>query len=184
MRRRILDAAARSLAENGYQATTVRGIADAAGLKAGSIYYHFPSKEQITVEVLNEGVAYVCDAVRSATHPLSGGRDGAAILKSAIDAHLAALSAHEAYTRASIRCFSMVPEEIRRQTVETRRAFDAVWLDVLATAQAKGAIAAGTDLKALHRIILGALNWTIEQRSADRSAHETIAATLLGLVTG
>ena len=63
MRRRILDAAAVLLAENGYKATTLRNVAEAAGLKAGSIYYHFPSKDHITVEVLNEGVQQVSKAV-------------------------------------------------------------------------------------------------------------------------
>ena len=161
MRRRILDAAAVQLAESGYKATTLRAIADAAGLKAGSIYYHFASKDQITVEVLNEGVEQVSDAVRAAAEQAAG-LDGGDILRAAITAHLTALAEHSSYTRASIRCFSMVPEEIRKETVETRRRFDAVWLGVLETVRAKGALPAAADLKSLHLIILGTLNWTLE----------------------
>ena len=184
MKRRILDAAAKLLAENGYQATTLRGIADAAGLKAGSIYYHFPSKEQITVEVLNEGVRYVSQAVIDAVDMLGTTATGEAIISAAIEAHLAALSEHKAHTRASIRCFSVVPEDIRSQTVASRRLFDGVWLDVLKKAQKTGAIAKTADLKSLHLIILGALNWTIERRGADTKEHRAMAATLTHLVLG
>ncbi|NHK26753.1 TetR/AcrR family transcriptional regulator [Parvularcula flava] len=182
MRRRILDAAALSLAENGYQATTLRGIADVAGLKAGSIYYHFASKEQITVEILNEGVEYVSDAVSRAVDALPPDAEGRTVLKAAIDAHLSALSAHKAYTRASIRCFSMVPEDIREQTIETRRDFDGIWLDTLKRARSHGSLTGHTDLREVHRIILGALNWTIEKRGGPSTRDHALSETLLSLL--
>ena len=40
-RQAILMAAAKLFKEDGYNATTMRRIADAASLEAGSIYYHF-----------------------------------------------------------------------------------------------------------------------------------------------
>ena len=46
-RQRILDAAAHTFLEKGYAATRLSDIATAAGMQAGSIYYHFDSKEQI-----------------------------------------------------------------------------------------------------------------------------------------
>ncbi|GGC97576.1 TetR/AcrR family transcriptional regulator [Aquisalinus flavus] len=187
MRRRILDAAALLLAENGYQATTLRGIADAAGLKAGSIYYHFASKEQITVEVLNEGVEYVSAAVSRAVEDLPADADGRTVLKAAIEAHLSALSAHKAYTRASIRCFSMVPQEIRDQTIDIRRDFDGIWLDTLKRARAQGALTgphtAAADLREVHRIILGALNWAIEKRGGPSRRDHALSDTLLSLLS-
>lgn len=181
MRRRILDAAALLLAQNGYKATTLRNIAETAGLKAGSIYYHFPSKDQITVEVLNEGVRQVSHAVQNALNDTKN-LDGARIMRAAVMAHLKALSEHSSYTRASIRCFSMVPEEIRQQTVEVRRAFDSDWLDILKTVQAKGAIHTGTDLKSLHLIILGTLNWTLEWQGASDLERAHLAQTLTSLI--
>lgn len=182
MRRRILDAAANLLAENGYQATTLRGIADAAGLKAASIYHYFQSKEQISVEILNEGVAHVSNAVHNSVSALGDTATGYDILHAAIHAHLEALWQHQAYTRASIRCFSAVPEDIRQQTVESRRAFDGVWLGVLQSTQATGELPKNVDLKSLHLIILGALNWTIEWRAAGVQEKQALAETLLHLV--
>ncbi|MET8579178.1 TetR/AcrR family transcriptional regulator [Streptomyces sp. NPDC005012] len=52
-RAEILAVAARVFAEQGYNATTVRRIADAAGMLAGSLYYHFDSKESMLDEILS-----------------------------------------------------------------------------------------------------------------------------------
>ncbi|MEP4861455.1 MAG: helix-turn-helix domain-containing protein, partial [Alphaproteobacteria bacterium] len=43
----VLDIAARLFREQGYGSVSLRKIADAAGIKAGSIYYHFGSKDEI-----------------------------------------------------------------------------------------------------------------------------------------
>jgi AcrR family transcriptional regulator len=43
--------AIRSLREKGYDATTMRGIADEAGLSVGNAYYHFPTKDHLVQEL-------------------------------------------------------------------------------------------------------------------------------------
>ncbi|HEY0904410.1 MAG TPA: TetR/AcrR family transcriptional regulator [Marmoricola sp.] len=52
-REELLAIAARLFAERGYKFTTVRDIADAAGILSGSLYHHFDSKESIVDELLN-----------------------------------------------------------------------------------------------------------------------------------
>lgn len=51
-RNQILAIAARLFATHGYAATTVRDIADEAGILSGSLYHHFSSKEAIFQEIL------------------------------------------------------------------------------------------------------------------------------------
>jgi AcrR family transcriptional regulator len=48
----LLALAARMFAERGLRATTVRDIADAAGILSGSLYHHFTSKESMVDEIL------------------------------------------------------------------------------------------------------------------------------------
>jgi AcrR family transcriptional regulator len=48
----LLELAATMFAERGLKATTVRDIADSAGILSGSLYHHFSSKEQMVDEVL------------------------------------------------------------------------------------------------------------------------------------
>ncbi len=51
-RSELLGLAASMFAERGLRATTVRDIADAAGILSGSLYHHFASKEAMIDEVL------------------------------------------------------------------------------------------------------------------------------------
>ena len=48
----LLAPAATMFAERGLRATTVRDIADSAGILSGSLYHHFSSKEEMVDEVL------------------------------------------------------------------------------------------------------------------------------------
>jgi TetR/AcrR family transcriptional regulator, cholesterol catabolism regulator len=48
----LLELAAKMFADRGLRATTVRDIADSAGILSGSLYHHFSSKEEMVDEVL------------------------------------------------------------------------------------------------------------------------------------
>nr|WP_232077692.1 TetR/AcrR family transcriptional regulator [Mycolicibacterium aichiense] len=48
-------------AERGLRATTVRDIADSAGILSGSLYHHFKSKEQMVEEVLRDFLDWLFD---------------------------------------------------------------------------------------------------------------------------
>lgn len=51
-REQLLAIAAQQFAEKGFRNTTVRDIADAAGILSGSLYHHFDSKESMVDEIL------------------------------------------------------------------------------------------------------------------------------------
>jgi TetR/AcrR family transcriptional regulator, cholesterol catabolism regulator len=50
----LLKLAATMFADRGLKSTTVRDIADSAGILSGSLYHHFKSKEQMVEEVLKD----------------------------------------------------------------------------------------------------------------------------------
>ena len=52
-REELLAIAARLFAEKGFGNTTVRDIADSAGILSGSLYHHFDSKESMVDEILS-----------------------------------------------------------------------------------------------------------------------------------
>lgn len=52
MREIILDAAVQLFSEYGYHAAPLRDIARIAGIQAASIYYHYPSKQALLVEIM------------------------------------------------------------------------------------------------------------------------------------
>lgn len=51
-REELLELAATMFADRGLRATTVRDIADSAGILSGSLYHHFSSKEEMIDELL------------------------------------------------------------------------------------------------------------------------------------
>jgi TetR/AcrR family transcriptional regulator, cholesterol catabolism regulator len=62
-------------AQKGFRATTVREIADAAGILSGSLYHHFDSKESIGDEILAGFLNDVLAAYRTAVEAAGDPRD-------------------------------------------------------------------------------------------------------------
>jgi TetR/AcrR family transcriptional regulator, cholesterol catabolism regulator len=62
-------------AQKGFRATTVREIADAAGILSGSLYHHFDSKESIGDEILSGFLNDILAAYRGAVAGADDPRD-------------------------------------------------------------------------------------------------------------
>jgi AcrR family transcriptional regulator len=58
-RERILDAARTLLSERGLEGTTVKAICDTAGVRAGSFYNLFESKEEVLLAVMRQAIQAV-----------------------------------------------------------------------------------------------------------------------------
>jgi AcrR family transcriptional regulator len=63
-KRRLLDAAARVFAERGYHGVSVEAVAEAAGFSKGAVYWHFTSKEDLLVSLLEDRCQQQLKAVR------------------------------------------------------------------------------------------------------------------------
>lgn len=55
-RKRILDAAARAFQTNGYHATSMHDLMEAADVPGGSMYHYFPTKKKLALAVIEERV--------------------------------------------------------------------------------------------------------------------------------
>src|SRR5260370_41211312 len=62
-RERILQAAFTVLSRQGYENTSIKDIAEEAGVAQGLVHYHYKSKQHLVVEVL----AYVCKKLEFGT---------------------------------------------------------------------------------------------------------------------
>jgi len=65
-RQRILQTARRLFADNGFDATTSRDIAHAAGIAAGTLFNYFPTKETVLACLAAEALAEVPEPTESA----------------------------------------------------------------------------------------------------------------------
>ena len=63
-RDRIIDVAARLFTTDGWDNTTTRGIATAAGIAAGTVFNYFESKEAIVAALMSEALEEAQKEVR------------------------------------------------------------------------------------------------------------------------
>ena len=176
--KRVLDAAARIFRDNGYAGTTMRAIADAADLKAGSIYYHYKSKDDLIAAMLDLGINAVISSVQQTLAELDPTVSARARIECAIRAHIGAIIAHGDYTLATRRVFGQVPQEIRTQNLRLRDNYARLWHEILEDAKARDEVRKDANITLARLFILGALNWTAEwfnpagRRTIDEVAHE------------
>jgi len=159
-RESILATAARLFHDKGYQATTVRDIAAAVGIRPGSLFHHFASKEQLLIEMLREASIALCVGAEAAVEQ-----------ETAPDQRLSALVRYELSCLVGDRTryqFAVlisewrdVPQPIRPELKMLGQRYYAVWQAVLDACAAEGLLRldAFATLKVLHGVDRGATLW-------------------------
>ena len=89
-REELLRTAARLFVDKGFEATTTRDIADAVGMRSGSPFYHFRSKQDLLKAAMAEGLE---TGYRRLLAAIEGIDDPAQRLRVLIRAHLGNLQA-------------------------------------------------------------------------------------------
>ncbi len=161
-RKQILDAAAALFSQHGFDATSLREIASAVNMKAGSLYYHFESKEALILEVLNIGIENIHQNVQNRISSIPENSPFSLILEEAIKGHLEALLEKGDYTSTNIRNYGQIPISIQKLSLDIRNSYEDLWRELLEEGARKGEIKPGVDLKILRLSLLGMLNRTIE----------------------
>ena len=126
----IRQAAADRFFEQGYESTTVREIADALDIRAASIYYHYPDKQQILFELIDSAMTLLADGVSDAVAAHEAPADQlAAVVVHHVALH--ALRPREA-TLGETELRSLTGERLEL-AVKKRDAYEAIVVGVLAT---------------------------------------------------
>jgi len=147
----LLDLAATMFAERGLRATTVRDIADSAGILSGSLYHHFKSKEQMVEEVLRDFLDWLferyAEIVAGESDPLERVKGLFMTSFEAIEHRHAQVVIYqdEAKRLSSLPQFEFVEARNREQ----RR----MWVDVLKQGVAEGRFRPDIDVDLVYRFI-------------------------------
>jgi AcrR family transcriptional regulator len=147
----LLELAATMFAERGLRATTVRDIADAAGILSGSLYHHFSSKEEMVDEVLRGFLDWLFDRYQQIidTEPNPLARLKGLFMASfdAIEHHHAEVVIYqdEAKRLSGQPRFDYVEELNRRQRK--------MWVEVLTEGIAQGHFRPDVDVDLAYRFI-------------------------------
>jgi len=177
-RRKILDVASKLFRDKGYAATTLRQIGDAAGMQAGSVYYHFDSKEDMISEILDLGITYVHDEVKRRIEEMGKDASMRSYVETAVEGHLYGLLSHGDFVSANIRNYGQLPLELRERNRPIRQAYVTCWDKLLKRAQDAGDIRSDMDIKVLRLFIIGSLNWTVEWHDAEKGTIDDLASQI------
>jgi len=181
-RREILDTAAQIFYEKGYDATSTKDIADAAGLLKGSLYYYIETKEDFLFEIIKEshdGAIATLERVRQ----VEG--DTLARLGRLVSEHFRYFVENLVTTTIYFREFRVLSPE--RQALIA--AEGDVYLDfvreLLVQGQHEGVIAEELDVRLISIGIVGMVNsaWLWYQPGGSRSIDE-IAAEFVKVIVG
>lgn len=154
----IIAAAARMFYARGYAATTVRDLAREVGLTSGSIFYHFASKEEILICVVEEGLRQTKNRINEI---LLGTKDPVQRLKAMIGAHLSVLL--EGSPEPTSVVFSerwAISPQTRERLVDMRDSYEELWDDALAAAG--GIFADPAQRRLIRLLLLGSMNWSVQ----------------------
>lgn len=162
MRQQVLDASAKLFRDKGYAGTTMREVADRCGIRAASLYYHFPSKDEILAEVFDYGVKHVFDAVRAAVDRLPASATAYQKIRAAILAHLESFFVLGDYTASNIRVFRQAPREVQRRNRRVRDRYEGYWHTLFEEARRRGEIRGEVDMAIARLFLIGGLNHTLE----------------------
>jgi len=180
-REELLAIAARLFAEKGFRNTTVRDIADAAGILSGSLYHHFDSKESMVDEILStfqeELFGQYDEILAGDADPLAQLEQAVLVSFEAIDKHRdeVAIFQNDAAYLLTFERFAYLGDR-NQQSRE-------VWLTLLRNGTDAGVLRDDLDVELTYRFIRDtiwvAVSW---YRPGGRRTHTEIARQYLSIL--
>lgn len=180
----LLEAAAHVFRRHGFALTTMRDIAAATGMTAGSIYYHYPSKGDLLLAVYAEGVRRVGEAFDAA---VAKPGDAWTRLRRGVTAHLRMMAGLAPGDAPFARVFVQVqphdfPPEHHDELIALRNGYEAKFRALIDALPLRR----GVDRTLLRLQLIGALNHVPTWYRADgaRSLEVIAAAAVRNLQAG
>ena len=158
LRVELIEQSARLFREKGYDNTTVRDIAAAAGIQAGSWFYHFKTKQEILAAIMEQGMARSLAAIEAIVDEPLAPRQA---LHRLVEVHLHTLLAPDHHFIAVLLYeWRALDPASRARIIDLKDRYEAVWDQVIIALHQSGDWAMPTKFDRL--MIFGALNWTVQ----------------------
>jgi len=175
----LLRCAARLFRRQGFDATSTRDIAAAAGMRSGSPFYHFKTKAALLYAVMEEGMHGAIARQQQAVARAGPGLAPAALLQALVRNHFEVLlGAGSDFVPVMLYEYRSISTRQRSRLAQLQGAYEAPWIPVLAALQQEGRLRA--DVKLARLLIFGALNWSAQWYDRRQAAglDELTAAAL------
>ena len=185
-RERILAAAVKVFAHNGYYTAKVAEVAREAGVADGTIYLYFKNKDDLLISAFEDRMTWLNNRLRTELAQLSG--DTLARVRRCLELHLAlALDERELaeFITVELRQSSKFIKEYKNQKFAE---YLGILSEVLRQGQAEGVIRGDLDVQGASRAIFGACDEVllslVLRKEVTQGLIDARAAELSGLFIG
>lgn len=171
----IVRLAARLFRERGFDGTTVRDIAAAVGMRSGSPFYHFATKEEILFAVMEEGLRQGLARIEAVLAQHAGPRERFVALMHAQFGTI--LEDGHDFVPVMLYEWRRLPPVYRKRLIAVKDRYDALWQGVIDELAAAGLMRG--DAKLARLLILGAVNFSATwfRRNGGLSVDELARAS-------
>jgi len=181
-RRELVREAARLFRRKGFDATSTRDIATAAGMQSGSPFYHFKSKQALLYAVMEEGMRSAIERQQFALAPAQGSATES--LRTLVRNHFDVLlgPGSDFIPVMLYEARSITPRQ-RATLAALQSEYEAPWIPVLQALHDAGRLKA--EVKLARLLIFGALNWSAQWYDRRKGASlDELTRAALGLFIG
>lgn len=168
----LLRVCARLFREKGFDGTTIRDISAAAGMHSGSPFYHFASKQEMLLAVVEQGLA---EGLRRSEAVLAERLAPREKFRRLVRSHLGTIhdAGHDFIPVLLYDWRSLTPANQRR-VIALRDRYDALWERMLEELARDGLIT--VDPQVARLFVLGAVNWSAKwYRAGGRLSVDELA---------
>jgi AcrR family transcriptional regulator len=175
-KKEIINAAVELFYEHGYQKASLRDIARKVGITPAAVYYHFNSKEEILLTIIEK---YSNKLLFSLKACFSQKKDPIENLRDAIFEHATSIRSSRNGTKIIIEDKRFLSDEIKQIVQENERIIFLLYRDYIKQLQDLKLIKQG-DLSVATFGILGAVNWLYHWYNPDKAlTMEKIAEQMI-----
>ena len=160
-RRALIEGAARLFRSQGFDATSTRDIAAAAGMHSGSPFYHFESKSALLHAVMDEGMVLALHSQKNALALLPPSAPPRERLRVLVRHHFEILlGPHSDFIPVMLYEWRSLSPAQRKSIARVKDDYENLWMPVLQALADQGALQAEPAVARL--FIFGALNWSVQ----------------------
>ncbi|PLC43752.1 TetR family transcriptional regulator [Ralstonia pickettii] len=158
LRRALIEQSARLFREKGYGNTTVRDIAAATGVHAGSWFYYFKTKQDILQAVIEHGLTVALADIEAIDIDHLPPREA---MRQLVRAHLYTLLApNQDFIPVMLYEWRSLDAQAQERIIALKDRYEDIWTRVIDRLRASGEWAHPTSVDRL--LMFGALNWTAQ----------------------
>jgi len=158
LRRALIEQSARLFREKGYGNTTVRDIAAATGVHAGSWFYYFKTKQDILQAVIEHGLTVALADIEAIDVDGLPPREA---MRQLVRAHLTTILApNQDFIPVMLYEWRSLDAEAQERIIALKDRYESIWTRLMERLRASGDWAQPTPVDRL--LMFGALNWTAQ----------------------